>query len=128
ARLLVAVLLLIATGPWMPVLCLASGHAEVEMPYAACCGATDYHSTKTAHHPVLTPPPHTLDCGDCTDVSLVSVWLSESAPQPVSLETAAAFVPTPSAILADFFMIREADRGECPPSSFQEPCSAPLRC
>ena len=66
--LLTAALLLISGSPAMPVVCFADFHTEMEMPFAGCCA---HHGAPAGHTGVSLESP-VQNCGNCTDVPLVS--------------------------------------------------------
>ena len=125
--MLVVALLLIATGPWMPVLCSAAGHIAVENPFSLCCGGASRFSVESQPDPLPFSLSSASGCRDCTDIPLVSVW--RPAPQKtVSLKAAPASVPLglelPSEFSADFVLNRNVSE----PSSVLESRLSPLRC
>jgi hypothetical protein len=127
-RVLVAALLLFTAGPWMPVLCFASGHLEVEMPYAACCGLNGGSASQTTGDPLLLSPSSASDCGDCTDTPLVSVWPPESVQTTVTLAGAQAPLPVGIDLPSEFSAIFLPHCPLCEPSSVSESRPSPLRC
>lgn len=125
--MLVAVLLLIAVGPWMPVLCFASGHLAVEMPFAGCCGARGGSPSEAPREPILSSPLSALDCRDCTDTPMVSVWAP--APQKtVTLEAAPASVPMGVELRSEFHAVFVLNGEVCGLSTTSESRPSPLRC
>ena len=125
-RVLVAALLLVTVGPWAPVLCVASGHVAVEMPYELCCGPQGGSHSEAPGGPSLCSALSASDCRDCTDTPLVSVW-RPALQNTVSLEAAPASVPAglelPSEFSANFALNREV----CGPSTASESLPSPLR-
>ena len=128
ARVLVAALLLFTAGPWMPVLCFASGHIEVELPFAPCCAHTPGSASQTTGDPLLLSPCAASDCGDCTDTPLVSVWPPESVQAAVTLEAAQAPLTVGIALMAEFSAILAPSVVVTEPSSVLELRPNPLRC
>ena len=116
ARVLVAALLLFTAGPWMPVLCFASGHIEVEMPFAGCCAHNPGSASQTTGDPSLLSPSAASDCGDCTDTPLVSVWPPESVQTAVTLESPPAPLPVGFALPSEFSAILVPSAGLTEPS------------
>ena len=128
ARLAVAVLLLVTAQPGRFVLCLAADHAELEDAFALCCGDAKVVTSEARPGSLLSDSSSLTDCGDCTDVPLVSVWPPEAAQKTVNLEASPALLPARSDLTPDFSALFTLDRDECGNSPSFEPYSIPLRC
>ena len=127
-RVFVAALLLIATGPWMPVLCHASDHVAFEYLDALCCGPRAEAETESQGIPRLLSQATAGDCGSCTDTTLDSVLRSESAPNALSPDTVPAAIPMSTHPPQNFFVVSTGEFGAriCPPSF--DSSAALLRC
>ena len=125
--MLVAALLLIATGPWMPVLCIGPGHFAVEMPYSACCGAKGGSPSETPREPLMFSLLPASDCRDCTDTPLISAW-PPAAQRSVSLEAAPASITAGLELPSEFSAILVLNGEVCEPSSVFASRPGPLRC
>lgn len=128
ARVLIAALLLITAGPWTPVLCFASGHIALEMPGAVCCGSQYGFAADTPGDPLLLSPTPASDCGDCTDVPLVSVWPPKSVQTTVAREGAQAPFPVGIVLPSEFSAILIPSAELARPLSVLESRLTPLRC
>jgi hypothetical protein len=126
--LAVVALLLITTQPARFVLCLAADHAELEDAFALCCGDAKAAVSGPRQGPLLSTSSFLTDCGDCTDVPLVSVWPPEPDQRAADFEAAPGLVPAHSdrwpIFLADPAFDHEGGRS----AHFFESRLIPLRC
>jgi hypothetical protein len=127
-RLAVVVLLLLTAQPGRFVLCLAADHAELEDAFALCCGDAGAVSSGRPQGALLPASAFLTDCGDCTDVPLVSVWPPEAVQKTVNLQAPPALLPALSEQAPIFSASPALDRTGCASARFFEPCPIPLRC
>lgn len=128
ARLAVVALLLITAQPGRFVLCLAAGHGAVEEAFAVCCGDTKAVPSGPWQNSLDSASHSLTDCGDCTDVPLVSVWPPEPEHEAADLEAAPGLVTARSEQAPIFSAGLAFDREACGSARFLESRMIPLRC
>ena len=128
ARLAVVVLLLITAQPGRFVLCLAADHAEVEEDFALCCGDAKAVPAGPRQTPLLSASSFLTDCGNCTDVPLVSVWPPEPEQDAADLEAAPGPVPAHSEHVPVFSASPAFNHEGCASAGSNESCLTSLRC
>ncbi len=124
--MLVSVILLIAIGTGVPVLCFSSaGHSAMESPYASCCGVARPVRTPVQHGPLLLSSSL---CGSCTDIPLLWDNRAERAPRTVDLESLPGLALSQLDFLPGTSSPLTFDPEHCGFSIAFESCSVPLRC
>jgi hypothetical protein len=122
----VSVLLLIAIGMGVPVLCFSStGHSAMESPYAPCCGMARPAGAPVQHGPLLLSASA---CGSCTDIPLLWDNRTERAPKAVDLETLPGLALSQLDCIPGTSSPLTVDPEHCGFSNALESCSVPLRC
>jgi len=120
--LLTAVLLLISGSPAMPVVCFADFHIEMEMPFAGCCA----HRSAPAAHAGVSLESSAPNCGNCTDVPLITTAVPHATRDATLGQTACILADARPAAIARGVAPHPAGASLAPSASATPPVS--LRC